>query len=55
MNLNELAEDIWSSLDFKNFDLEQSYVKYILQKMVDWNMIDSVSVELDGVITSKAI
>lgn len=39
MNLDELAEDIWSSLDFKNFDLDQSYVKSILQKMVDRNMI----------------
>ena len=55
MNLDELAEDIWSSLDFKNFDLDQGYVKSILQKMVDCNMIDSVSLELDEVITSKAI
>ena len=55
MSLDELADSIWTSLDFKNFNLEVSFVQTILQKMEEVHMIDAVSEEFDGVITSKAI
>ena len=55
MSIDELADSIWTSLDFKNFELDVSFVKAILQKMSEAHMIDSLSAEFDGVITSKAI
>ena len=55
MSIDELADSIWTSLDFKNFELDVSFVKAILQKMSEAHMIDSISAEFDGVITSKAI
>ena len=55
MTLDELADSIWTSLDFKNFDLDVEYVKTILLKMEEVHMIDALSEEYDGVITSKAI
>ena len=55
MTLDELADSIWTSLDFKNFELDIEYVKTILLKMEECHMIDSLSLEYDGVVTSKAI
>ena len=55
MSIDELADSIWTSLDFKNFELDVSFVKAILQKMSEAHMIDSLSAEFDSVITSKAI
>ena len=55
MTLDELADSIWTSLDFKNFELDVDYVKTILLKMEECHMIDSLSLEYDGVVTSKAI
>ena len=55
MTLDELADSIWTSLDFKNFELDVGYVKTILLKMEECHMIDSLSLEYDGVVTSKAI
>lgn len=55
MTLDELADSIWTSLDFKNFELDVEYVKTILLKMEECHMIDSLSLEYDGVVTSKAI
>lgn len=55
MTLDELADSIWTSLDFKNFELDVNYVKTILLKMEECHMIDSLSLEYDGVVTSKAI
>ena len=55
MSIDELADSIWTSLDFKNFELDVSFVKAILQKMSEAHMIDSLSAEFDGVSTSKAI
>ena len=55
MTIDELADSIWTSLDFKNFELDVEYVKTILLKMEECHMIDSLSLEYDGVVTSKAI
>ncbi len=54
-DLETLAEDIWYHLRFKSNEFTYDDVVAILEKMVDLNMIDYVSLERDKVITSKAI
>ena len=54
-DLETLAEDIWYHLKFKNSDFSFDDLVAVLDKMVEMNMIDYVSLKRDGIITSKAI